>query len=329
MITIENLTKYYGKEKVLDDVSIYIPKGMVYGLIGKSGVGKSTLLRCINGLEGFNEGRALVNKIDVKSLSAKEMLAFRRNIGMVFQQFSLLGRMTVAENVALPMRCWKMDCKHIRKKVPELLEMVGLPDKADSGTKELSGGQKQRVAIARALAMNPGILLCDEATSALDPKTTEDILALLGRINREFGLTIVVVTHEMDVLKSICNEISILEGGRVAASGELKRIFMERPAALKNLLGEKEAEKVLPEGWVQLTITIPESLDSTPVITGMARSLNTDYLLMGSETDYLRDGSVTYFRIWAKKQDVEAITGYLGARGIRFMFARASEGELL
>lgn len=327
MITIENLTKYYGKEKVLDDVSIHIPQGMVYGLIGKSGVGKSTLLRCINGLEDFNEGRVLVNKVDVKSLSAKEILAFRRNIGMVFQQFSLLDRMTVSENIALPMRCWKMDNKQIRKTVSGLLEMVGLPDKADAKTRDLSGGQKQRVAIARALSMNPGVLLCDEATSALDPKTTDDIVSLLARINREFGITIVVVTHEMDVLKSVCHEISILEGGRVAASGEVKQLFMERPAALKNLLGEKEAGKVLPDGWAQLTITIPESLDSTPVITGMARSLDTDYLLLGSETDYLRDGSVTYFRILAKKRDIAAISGYLGARGIRFSLARTPEEE--
>lgn len=320
-MTIENLTKYYDDEKVLDDISIHVPKGMIYGLIGRSGVGKSTLLRCINGLEDFQSGRVLVDDVDVKALPTKELLRFRRDIGMVFQQFSLLSRMTVSENIELPMKCWNIDRKHMRKKVTDLLEMVGLPDKADSKTSELSGGQKQRVAIARALSMSPKLLLCDEATSALDPKTAEDIIALLDGINREFGITIVIVTHQMDILKSVCDEICILEEGRVAATGSVKRLFMQRPTALKNLLGERESKRVLPDGGELLTITIPESLGLTPVITGMARSLDIDYLLLSSETDKLRDGSVTYFSIWAKKQNVAAITGYLSARGIHCILA--------
>lgn len=325
MVVIENLTKYYGEERVLDNISIHVPKGMIYGLIGKSGVGKSTLLRCINGLEDFQRGRVLVDAVDVRALPAKELLGFRREIGMVFQQFSLLSRMTVSENVELPMRCWNTDKKHMRRKVSELLEMVGLPDKAGSKTCELSGGQKQRVAIARALSMDPKLLLCDEATSSLDPKTAEDIIALLDGINRKFGITIVIVTHQMDILKSACDEICILEDGRVAATGAVKRLFMQRPPALKNLLGEGEGKRDLPDGGENLTITIPESLESTPVITGMARSLEVDYLLLSSETDKLRDGSVTYFSIWAKRQDIAAITGYLSARGIHCSRAAAEE----
>lgn len=321
MVTIENLTKYYDDEKVLDDISIHVPKGMIYGLIGRSGVGKSTLLRCINGLEDFQSGRVLVDDVDVKVLPTKKLLRFRRDIGMVFQQFSLLSRMTVSENIELPMKCWNIDREHMRKKVTDLLEMVGLPNKADSKTSELSGGQKQRVAIARALSMSPKLLLCDEATSALDPKTAEDIVALLDGINREFGITIVIVTHQMDILKSVCDEICILEEGRVAATGSVKQLFMQRPTALKNLLGERESKRSLPDGGELLTITIPESLDLTPVITGMARSLDIDYLLLSSETDKLRDGSVTYFSIWAKKQNVAAITGYLSARGIHYILA--------
>ncbi len=217
MIEISNLQKFYGDTKVLRDINVEINKGDIYGLLGVSGAGKSTLLRCINGLESYEAGSLKVNDVEVKNLNEKELRAFRKNIGMIFQQFSLLERKTVYENVALPMECWGYKKQDIDKKVKELLELVELGDKIKSKPKELSGGQKQRVAIARALTLDPQILLCDEATSALDPSITNSILELLKKINRELGITIVVVTHQMNVVKQVCNKMAILSKGNLEA----------------------------------------------------------------------------------------------------------------
>lgn len=217
MIEILNLQKFYGDTKVLRDINVEIDKGDIYGLLGVSGAGKSTLLRCINGLESYEAGSLKVNDVEVKNLNEKELRAFRKNIGMIFQQFSLLERKTVYENVALPMECWGYKKQDIDKKVKELLELVELGDKIKSKPKELSGGQKQRVAIARALTLDPQILLCDEATSALDPSITNSILELLKKINRELGITIVVVTHQMNVVKQVCNKMAILSKGNLEA----------------------------------------------------------------------------------------------------------------
>ncbi len=219
MIEISNLQKFYGDTKVLRDINVEIDKGDIYGLLGVSGAGKSTLLRCINGLESYEAGSLKVNDVEVKNLNEKELRAFRKNIGMIFQQFSLLERKTVYENVALPMECWGYKKQDIDKKVKELLELVELGDKIKSKPKELSGGQKQRVAIARALTLDPQILLCDEATSALDPSITNSILELLKKINRELGITIVVVTHQMNVVKQVCNKMAILSKGNLEAKG--------------------------------------------------------------------------------------------------------------
>ena len=169
MIKIKNLTKSFGELEVLKGIDLHIEKGRIFGLAGRSGIGKSTLLRCINGLEDYHEGTLLVDGVNIKKISPKELRVFRKDIGMIFQQFSLLGRLDVYENIALPLRCWHYDKAFIDKRVKELLEVIGIPDKIHAKTRELSGGQKQRVAIARALAMSPKILLCDEATSALDP----------------------------------------------------------------------------------------------------------------------------------------------------------------
>lgn len=238
MIVVRDLVKFYGDVQVLRGVNLHIEKGKRYGIAGRSGTGKSTLLRCINRLEDYNGGVLTVGGVDVRKLSPKDLLAFRKNIGMIFQHFSLLERLTVYENIALPLRCWKYKSSFIDRKVKELLGMVGIPEKANQKPRELSGGQKQRVAIARALTMDPHILLCDEATSALDPNTAKSVIALLNRINEELGITIVVVTHQMSVLKSACESLAILENGRISASGLVEHIFSQQPAALRNLTGE-------------------------------------------------------------------------------------------
>ncbi|MDX9961886.1 MAG: ATP-binding cassette domain-containing protein, partial [Aliarcobacter sp.] len=201
MININNLNKHYGSIKVLNNISINIKKGEIFAIVGHSGAGKSTLMRCINGLEDYTDGSLMVNDKEIKTLKKDELREFRKNIGMIFQHFSLIQRKTVFENIALPMQLWGYKKEEISKKVKELLVLVGLEEKIDSYPKELSGGQKQRVAIARALTLDPQILLSDDATSALDPNTTTSILNLLKQINEKLDITIILVTHEMEVVK--------------------------------------------------------------------------------------------------------------------------------
>lgn len=240
MIKISSLKKSFGSLQVLNNINLNVKAGKIYGLIGRSGAGKSTLLRCINGLESYDDGSLLVDGIEVKSLSGKSAREFRREIGMVFQQFSLLSRLTVYENIALPLKCWNYKKIYTDRKVKDLAEMVGIPDKLYCKPNELSGGQKQRVAIARALSMNPKILLCDEATSALDPRTAQAIIYLLNQINQQINITIIVVTHQMSVLRSACEEISILENGEIVESGPVGEIFLSQPRALSNIIGDKD-----------------------------------------------------------------------------------------
>lgn len=238
MIEISNLNKSFGNLQVLKDISLNINQGEIYGLVGRSGAGKSTLLRCINGLEKYDSGSLKVDGIEVKDRSEEELRLLRREMGMIFQSFSLVERRNVYKNVELPMKCWKYSKEEKEKKVHELLELVGISEKIYERPGTLSGGQKQRVAIARALTLDPKILLCDEATSALDPKTTQSVLDLLQDINKKLGLTIVIVTHQMEVIRSCCDTVSILENGKISDSGSVKEIFLKKPESLLNLLGE-------------------------------------------------------------------------------------------
>ena len=256
MIEIRHLQKSFGSNEVLKNIDITIRDGEIYGLIGVSGAGKSTLLRCINGLEPYDGGSLKIDGVEVSQLNKQEMRRFRSNIGMIFQQFLLMDRMTVYQNIALPMKCWKRSSAEIDRRVSELLSLVELSDKKNARPRELSGGQKQRVAIARALAMEPRILLCDEATSALDPNITISILELLKKINRELGLTIIVVTHQMDVVKQICNRVSVLSHGVLTCTGEVKDIFLKQPQVLSELLSEASSQS-LPAGGVNVEIIYP------------------------------------------------------------------------
>ncbi|QAR33485.1 ATP-binding cassette domain-containing protein [Geovibrio thiophilus] len=229
MIQINNLGKVYStgrsSTRALGGVNLNIPKGSVYGIIGLSGAGKSTLVRCLNLLEKPTEGQILVNGQDLTSLSGTDLRIARRKIGMIFQHFNLLASRTVAENIAFPLEIDGMKRAAIKERVSELLPLVGLTEKADSYPSELSGGQKQRVGIARALALKPDVLLCDEATSALDPQTTLSILSLLKDINRELGLTIVIITHEMKVIKEICTHVAVLHDSRCVEDASVEEVF--------------------------------------------------------------------------------------------------------
>jgi D-methionine transport system ATP-binding protein len=229
MIEIKNVTKIYSTKKKqvvgVDNVSLTIQDGEIFGIIGYSGAGKSTLLRCLNLLERPTSGQVVIDGVDLTALDDKQLRQARLKIGMIFQHFYLVSSKTVFENVAFALKAAKKPKDEIKKRVHELLEMVGLSDKRDVYPSQLSGGQKQRVGIARALANDPTVLLCDEATSALDPSTTKSILALLKKINRELGITIVLITHEMEVVKDICDRVAVMQNGKIIELGTVYDIF--------------------------------------------------------------------------------------------------------
>lgn len=229
MIEFQNIKKEFRQKNKLvtaiDDVSLKIEEGDIFGVIGYSGAGKSTLLRMVNGLEEPTTGNVFIKGKNLKEMGKSELIQTRKKISMIFQHFNLLESKTVFDNVALPLVLNKVDKTEIKKKVEQLLEYVGLADKHKSYPHQLSGGQKQRVGIARALVTNPEILLCDEATSALDPKTTVSILELLKRINKELNITILMITHEMEVIRFLCNKVAVMEKGKVIESGEVLDVF--------------------------------------------------------------------------------------------------------
>ncbi|SUP40493.1 methionine ABC transporter ATP-binding protein [Veillonella criceti] len=247
MIELRHINKEFVVKKqrvqALQDVSLTINDGDIFGIIGFSGAGKSTLLRMVNALETPTNGDVLIDGVNINALSHNELRQVRKGIGMVFQSFNLLNSKTVYDNIAIPLRLNKVAETTIEKRVKELLEFVNLPDKANAYPTQLSGGQKQRVGIARALATNPSILLCDEATSALDPETTEAILELLKRINKEFNITVLVVTHEIQVIKEICNRVAVMEHGRVVEMGSVLDVFSHPTQAMT----KRFVQTVIPE----------------------------------------------------------------------------------
>ncbi|MCR2823749.1 methionine ABC transporter ATP-binding protein [Lederbergia panacisoli] len=243
MIKINNVTKKYQTKKGevigVDNVSLTVKKGEVFGIVGYSGAGKSSLLRCMNLLEEPTSGSIIINGIDLTNLSAKELRGARQKIGMIFQHFYLISSKTIIENIIFALKAADYPKAERVKRAEELLQMVGLADKRDVYPAQLSGGQKQRVGIARALANNPDVLLCDEATSALDPSTTKSILALLKDINQKLGLTIVLITHEMEVVKEICDRMAVMQSGKIVEEGSVYDIFASPKAELtKEFIGD-------------------------------------------------------------------------------------------
>lgn len=229
MIILQEVYKEFkGKDsnvEALKDINMRIEQGDIFGIIGLSGAGKSTLVRCINRLEEPTKGKIQIKNKNIMTLNSSELRELRKKVGMIFQHFNLLNSRTVAENIAYPMEIAKIPKEDREERIDELLKLVELEDKKNSYPSQLSGGQKQRVGIARALANHPDVLLCDEATSALDPKTTQSILKLLKKINEKLGLTIVIITHEMEVIKQICTKVAVMEGGELVESGDVSQIF--------------------------------------------------------------------------------------------------------
>lgn len=281
-IVLENISKTFetkdGTVEALKNVSLEIDKGEIYGVIGMSGAGKSTLVRCINFLEKPDEGKVLIEGKSLEDYSKKELQKQRERIGMIFQHFNLLMQKTVLENVCFPLYIQKVQKKQARKKAEELLELVGLLEKKNAYPAQLSGGQKQRVAIARALASDPKILLCDEATSALDPQTTSSILELLKDINDKFGITIVIITHQMSVVRKICDRVAIMENGTLAETGKVGEVFSHpKTKVAKRLIREdidtETEENILATELIQngeiIRITFSENSAFEPVIANL------------------------------------------------------------
>ena len=307
MIQLSHIEKIYdspsGPVRALKDITLHIEKGDIYGIIGLSGAGKSTLVRCINLLERPTKGTVVVDGQEITAMSDSQLRAARKNIGMIFQHFNLLSSATVYENVAFPLELAKTNKDVIQKKVTELLELVGLADKADQYPSQLSGGQKQRVGIARALASDPKVLLCDEATSALDPQTTKSILELIKDINAKLKLTVVVITHEMQVIKEICDKVAVIQNGLIAENGPVLDVFINPQQPITKEFISVLMSNELPAGFDRSTISkdpIPNSVMLTrltfigaetdePVISRLIKNFDLNVGIVFGQIDHIKN----------------------------------------
>ncbi|KAB1230866.1 methionine ABC transporter ATP-binding protein [Chryseobacterium viscerum] len=302
MIEIRNISKTFHQKKqsfkALDKVSLTIEKGDIVGIIGFSGAGKSTLIRTVNLLERPDEGQIIINGKDFTKLGSKQLAEERKKIGMIFQHFNLLSSRTVFDNIALPLELDHTSKDEINRKVNELLKIVGLEEKANDYPRSLSGGQKQRVAIARALANDPHLLLCDEATSALDPATTQSILQLLRDINQRLGITILLITHEMEVIKSVCNHVAVIDKGKLLTKGTLSEIISDRehpiirqfinsdimtlPQELSNRLQKEPKDGLFPLVEIELN----ENISVEQILSTLYTQYKIPYKLLKADVEY-------------------------------------------
>lgn len=312
-IQVRGLSKLFGDHAVLSNVDMTVEKGEIFGIVGHSGAGKSTLLRCLNGLEPYRQGSVRVLDREVGELPHASLLELRRHMGMVFQTFNLMARKNVYENVAFPLRIWKTPAPALDNRVRDLLNLVGLTEKRDARVQSLSGGQKQRVGIARALALEPEILLCDEATSALDPKTTLSILELLENINKTLNLTIVMVTHQMEVVKRLCHRMLLLDGGVPQAQGRTEDLFLALPDKLRAFF---EEDFTYIPGGVNIRLMFPREISQDAVITSMARELNIDFSIVGGKLDRYLDDVFGVIIINVKPELLDRVRTYLDGKGI-------------
>ncbi len=306
MITLQDIEKTYrssnGIVPALKGINVTVAQGEIFGIIGTSGAGKSTLIRCINMLERPTKGKVIVDGQELTALSELELREQRKKIGMIFQHFNLLSSRTVYQNIAFPLELANCSKQSIDKEVMHLLDLVGLTDKKDQYPAQLSGGQKQRVGIARALANHPKVLLCDEATSALDPQTTKSILALLKNINREFGLTIVLITHEMQVIKEICDTVAVIEGGLIIEQGTVLDVFTKPKANTTKEFISNIINHNLPDIFADLNLSPTPIEDSNlilrlsflghsaeePVISSMIRRFAIDASILHGNIDHIQ-----------------------------------------
>lgn len=310
VIELQNISKVFGtgegQVRAIDDVTLSIGKGEIFGIIGFSGAGKSTLVRCINLLEMPTRGRVMVDSKELTTLSSSELRSARKGIGMIFQHFNLMPSRTVFGNVAFPLKGSSLSREEKEKKVRELLRLVDIEDKENAYPNQLSGGQKQRVAIARALANDPKVLLCDEATSALDPQTTKSILQLLKKVNKQLGITVVVITHEMAVIKEICGRVAVMEKGRVVEEGEVFSIFANPRESvtrdfirttsnlhkIEGLLAEDSPVTRLKPGEMIVRLSYVEKNVSEPLISTVSRNFDIDLNIIFSDIEIVQDAPI-------------------------------------
>ena len=328
MIELKHLTKVFaskkGSIKAIEDVNLTIEDGDIFGIIGLSGAGKSTLVRCINLLEKPTSGRVLIDGVDLTSSTEKEIRRIRSNIGMIFQGFNLLEQRTVIDNVCFPLELRGVAKEERYATAMKLLQTVGLEGREGAYPSELSGGQKQRVAIARALSTNPKYLLCDEATSALDPNTTRAILALLEQINREMGVTIVIITHEMKVVESICNKVAVMDNAQIVESGKVSEVFFNPksktarelilPEGIKELMNAEESEAKT----VKLRLVFNGELTSTPVISGLALEVKVPVNIIYSNMREIDGRAYGYMMIEISNdpETVRAVCEYMQTKNV-------------
>ena len=324
MIRLEGVTKRFssaaGERVALDGVDLTVAAGQVFGVVGRSGAGKSTLIRAINVLERPDEGRVTVDGQEITALAPAELRAARRRIGMIFQHFNLLNAKTIAENVAFPLRLEGRPGAEVDRRVAELLERLGLSEHARKHPAQLSGGQKQRVGIARALATGPKVLLCDEATSALDPETTDDILSLLDQLNRELGLTIVLITHQMEVVRRVCDRVAVLKDGRVVEEGATADVFLHpKHAATQAMLAEGEEAfdaSLAPVGGRLAKLTFRGGSTYEPELSRVARSVGVDYSILSGRISRIRGEPYGQLVVAFTGGDAETAVAQLSARGV-------------
>jgi D-methionine transport system ATP-binding protein len=338
LIAIRGVSKIYPARNAhspvtaLDGVSLSIPAGAIYGVIGRSGAGKSTLLRLINGLDQPTSGTVRVNGVDVSALKERELRSIRRRVGMIFQNFNLLSSRTVSSNVALPLEIAGASKQVIADRVASLLDLVGLSDKKDSYPAELSGGQKQRAGIARALATEPAVLLSDEATSALDPETTRSILDLLRHVNEITKVTIVLITHEMNVIKSTCGRVAVLDSGRVIEEGTVYDVFAHPKSAVTKRFVTEVAGHDVPEGLARelsqrrgacsravLRIVFTGENATAPILSRLSRTLDIDVTILSGQVDQIGNAPFgnLIVAIPAREDVVGAITGLVRPYGLK------------
>lgn len=336
MIQLEHISKSFvtasGTVHAVQDVNLQIGEGEIFGIIGFSGAGKSTLVRCINLLERPTEGRVIVDGEDLTAMDLKKLREVRKKIGMIFQHFNLMRSRTVFQNIAFPLKKSSLSKAEKEKKIESLLELVGLSDKKDAYPSQLSGGQKQRVAIARALANDPKVLLCDEATSALDPQTTQSILKLLKQVNETLGITIVLITHEMAVVKDICDRVAIMEQGRVVEEGDTVSVFSHPKEAMTkdfidtasnlgkihDLIAEGHSLTEIQPGEQMVLLTYSGSNAGQPLISALAEKFSVSANIIYGNIDYLKGKPLgkLVVTLSGEKEAMEQAIDYIRSLGV-------------
>ncbi|RVU55157.1 methionine ABC transporter ATP-binding protein [Anaerosphaera multitolerans] len=329
MIEVKNLKKSFENEKeefhAVNGVSFSVEKGEIFGIIGLSGAGKSTLVRCINRLEEPNEGEVLIDGVDILKLSKEELLKERKEIGMIFQSFNLFMQKTVAENISFPLEISKVPKTEIEKRVDELLEFIDLKEKKYSYPAELSGGQKQRVAIARAIATNPKVLLSDEGTSALDPANTESILSLFKKIVTQYKMTIIMITHQMEVAKDICDRIAVMDSGKIIEENTTEELFRNPKnkitrSFIKNLQEDAIEEKLIAEKFKGSVYRLGygESTYQAPILSRCMKNYDVELSIISGNVNTIGQSSVGHLNIeiTGDEAEKEKAIDYLKENGV-------------